>query len=74
MVNTNLNIAIMSPIGVIPISRRYSLFKSINISTCILFSTKIWAYVAAEGDGIPEALKNFTHCPKETHNISRRLL
>lgn len=52
---------IMSPIGLIPISRRYSLFKSVNISKSIRFSKKMWAYVAAAADGTPAAWKNLTH-------------
>lgn len=54
-------IAIMSPIVVMPISRRYSLFRSISMSIWMRFSTNTCAYVAAAGDGISALVKNFTH-------------
>lgn len=44
-----------------PISLKYSLFRSVSISKSIRFSWKMWAYVAAAELGTPAAWKNFTH-------------
>lgn len=53
-----------SPIREIPISLKYSLFKSSNMSFCMRFSVKVRAYVADTSDGIPAAVKKFTHMPE----------
>lgn len=50
--------AMISPIRQMPISRRYSLFRSISMSIWMRFSTNVWAYEAAAAFGTPAASKN----------------
>lgn len=55
--------AITSPILEIPMSRRYSLLRSRSMSLWMRFSVNVSAYVADTSDGIPAAVKKFTHIP-----------
>lgn len=56
-----LKIAITSPMQTIPISLRYSLFKSSSMFIRIRFSTKVKEYVALMSDGSPASVKNLIH-------------
>lgn len=63
----------MSPSVLIPISRRYSLFRSPSMSIWMRLSWNTCAYLAAVVDGMPAATKNFTHVSIESKRGGQRV-